>query len=101
MFLRATPLVLRMWFCKSKLDEEKSKHAGLAEKNDFGPTFLHSLLSLMHSKAPPAKEECAPPSQEEECNKYDMTAAPCFWLANHDGLLLVVSPYICSPVLIL
>jgi hypothetical protein len=34
-------------------------------------------------------------------NDYDITAAPCFWLANHFGLLLVVSPYISSPVLIL
>jgi hypothetical protein len=58
-----------MRFCKLKLDEEKSKHAGLAQKNDFGPTFFHSLLRLMHSKAPHA---------EEDCNKYDMTAAPCF-----------------------
>jgi hypothetical protein len=23
------------------------KHAGLAQQNDFGPTFVHSLLSLV------------------------------------------------------
>jgi hypothetical protein len=35
------------------LNEEKSKHAGLAQQNVFGPAFLHSLLGLVkrHSKA--------------------------------------------------
>jgi hypothetical protein len=28
--VRIIPLVLNMWFCKLKLDEEKSKHAFLA-----------------------------------------------------------------------
>jgi hypothetical protein len=26
--------------CKLKLDEEKSKHASLAQQNGFGPTFF-------------------------------------------------------------
>jgi hypothetical protein len=30
-----------------KLDEEKSKHVGLVKQNDFGPTFLQSLLRLL------------------------------------------------------
>jgi hypothetical protein len=30
---------------KLKLDEEKSKHAGLVQQNGFGPAFLHSLLA--------------------------------------------------------
>jgi hypothetical protein len=35
-----------MWPSKLKLDEEKLKHAGLAQQNGFGPTVLHSLLRL-------------------------------------------------------
>ncbi len=46
---RETPLVLSMWPCKLKLDE----HAGLAQQNDFGPAFLHSLLMLVKDKAKP------------------------------------------------
>jgi hypothetical protein len=34
---------------KEKLDEEKSKHAGLAHQNDFGP--LYSLLRLVKGTA--------------------------------------------------
>jgi hypothetical protein len=47
------------------LDDEKSKHAGLAQENGFGPTFLHSLLRLVKAV-------------REECNKHVFTAAPCF-----------------------
>jgi hypothetical protein len=28
------------------LDEEKSKHAGLAQRNHIGPAFLHRMLML-------------------------------------------------------
>jgi len=28
------------------LDEEKSKHAGLAQRNHTGPAFLHRMLML-------------------------------------------------------
>ncbi len=42
---------------------------------------------------------------EKECNKLDLTAAPCFWLANHNNylgaLLLVVSHLFPVPVLVL
>jgi hypothetical protein len=31
-----------------KLDEEKSKHAGLDQQNGFGTTYLHSLLLLSY-----------------------------------------------------
>jgi hypothetical protein len=37
--------------CKLKLDEEKTKHAALAQQNGFGPTFLHSLLRLLKDLA--------------------------------------------------
>jgi hypothetical protein len=33
------------------LDEEKSKHAGLAQQNGFGPTVLHNLLRLVKGTA--------------------------------------------------
>jgi hypothetical protein len=39
--------------CKLKLDEEKSKHAGLAQQNGFGPAFVHSLLTLIKGRAKP------------------------------------------------
>jgi hypothetical protein len=42
--LRVAPPVLRTWANKRKLDEEKSKHAGLAEQNGFGPAFFHKIL---------------------------------------------------------
>jgi hypothetical protein len=45
--LRATPPVLGIWPCKLKLDEEKSKHAGL------GLAFLHSLLKLVRCTSRP------------------------------------------------
>jgi hypothetical protein len=35
-FLRASPAVLSMWSSTVKLDEEKSKHAGLAQENGCG-----------------------------------------------------------------
>jgi hypothetical protein len=51
--LRATPLVLSIRHCKVKLDEEKSKLAGLAQQNGIGRAFLHSLLRQIkgHIKA--------------------------------------------------
>ncbi len=33
--LRACPAVLSLWYCTVKLDEEKSKHAGLAQEIGF------------------------------------------------------------------
>jgi hypothetical protein len=53
-------------------DEEKSKHAGLAQENGFAPENVFSLLragKMAHKKCAPAREEC---------NKCDPTAAPCF-----------------------
>jgi hypothetical protein len=35
------------------LDEEKSKHAGLAQQNGFGPAFLHRMLKLAEGTAKP------------------------------------------------
>jgi hypothetical protein len=33
------------------LDQEKFKHAGLAQQNGFGPTVLHSVLRLAKATA--------------------------------------------------
>jgi hypothetical protein len=35
-FIRASPAVLSMQSCTVQLDEEKSKHAGLAQEIGFG-----------------------------------------------------------------
>jgi hypothetical protein len=34
--VRASPAVLNMWSCLVNLDEEKSKHSGLAQEYSFG-----------------------------------------------------------------
>jgi hypothetical protein len=36
------------------LDEEKTKHAGLAQQNGFGPAFLHRMLRLAKYTAMPS-----------------------------------------------
>jgi len=40
MLVRASPALLSMWPCKMNLDEEKSKHARLPQRNGSGPTTL-------------------------------------------------------------
>ncbi len=50
---RATLVVLNMWPYKLKLDEEKSKHVGLAQQNEVHPTFLHNLLRLVECASKP------------------------------------------------
>jgi hypothetical protein len=50
-----------------KLDEEK-----FGSSKWFRPAFLHNLLRLVKGTA---KLNTCP---EEECNKYDLTAASCF-----------------------
>jgi hypothetical protein len=60
-----------MWPCKLKLDEKKSKHASLA--NSFDTTWKEG--------------QCHEPAGEE-CNKYDLTTAPCLWLPNHYDFIL-------------
>ncbi len=45
-----------------------------------------------------AQRSCVP--TREECNEYDLTAAPCFWLANHNDwsrwFAISSFPSICS-----
>jgi hypothetical protein len=40
-----------MWPCELKLDEEKSKHAGLALQNGFDPAFFHCFVRLVKGPA--------------------------------------------------
>jgi hypothetical protein len=48
-----------MWASKIKLDEEKSKHAVLAQRSGFGPEFFPMMILI----------KCT-----VERNKYDLTA---------------------------
>jgi len=56
--------------CTMKLDEEKSKHAGLGcmRKMVFGSSEFHSLRWLVKKGA---TQVC---TCTKECNKYDLTA---------------------------
>jgi hypothetical protein len=47
-------------------DEEKSKHASLAQQNDFGPTFFCSLIKSWYKRT---GKLCTCQKREEECNK--------------------------------
>jgi hypothetical protein len=56
------------------LDEEKSKHAGLAELKGF-----HRPSNIFSQFAEAGKRHSKNLiSAREECNKYDLTDAPCF-----------------------
>ncbi len=54
-----------------KLDEEKLTYAGVGQENSVSPAYLISVL-----RPEKAQQICSP--GREECNKYDLTAAPCF-----------------------
>ncbi len=65
----ATPqVVLSMRPCTVKADEEKSKHAGLAQENGFA---AHAHRCSLRCKR--RSKTCA--SAREECNKYDLTVS--------------------------
>jgi hypothetical protein len=57
-FLLCTAVVHGMGCCTLQLDEGKSKDAGFAQPNGFGPAFVQKLL--------------------RKCNKCDLTVAPFF-----------------------
>jgi hypothetical protein len=71
MCLGATPYnwCLSVQPYKLNLDEEKSKHANLARKTILAQHFCTILLR--HE----AQQSLT--SAREECNKYDLTGAPC------------------------
>jgi hypothetical protein len=66
---RATPPVLSIVLCKLKLDEEKSKHARLAQQQWFWPSIFAQFLKVAWQ---------SPLLAKEECNKYVLTTVPCF-----------------------
>jgi hypothetical protein len=97
MLLRATPQVLSMRPCTVKWDEEKSKHAGLAQENGFAHAQVLTLLRLVKGEANLLEKSVInmiwlllvpgfhwPNVLKSECNEYDLTAPPCFWLAKHN-----------------
>jgi hypothetical protein len=57
------------------IGEEKSKCASLAQENDFAPAYLLNLLRLVVKGTTKLREEC---------NKYDLFAAPWCLLAKHN-----------------
>ncbi len=76
-----------------KLDEEKSKHVTLAQQNGFlaqlrlvkdtaKKIFLFAPKKGQEKRKKKAQQSLTP--AKEECNKYDLTAIPCFQLANHN-----------------
>jgi hypothetical protein len=71
-------MVLSIWVCKLKFDEEKSEHAGLAQQNRFGPIILHGLWRLVKDTAKLntvlEKRLNDILIQDEECSKYDLIA---------------------------
>jgi hypothetical protein len=77
-WLRASPAVLSVWFWKTKLDEEKSKHAS------FG--WGKFVLAQHHCTILPwlVKGTITMCTCRKKCNKYDLTAAHCLWLAYHN-----------------
>ncbi len=76
-WVRASPVVLAIWSCKVKLDEENLNSAGLAQDIGLGSAKLYTFPWLV-------KREAALCTSRKECNKYDLTATECFWLAHHN-----------------
>jgi hypothetical protein len=66
--------------CTVKLDEEKSKYAGLGQENGFGSAYVHSLWWLV--KGPEILHTC-----RKEYNKYDLTV-----LSVSDWLIIMIGP---------
>jgi len=63
-------MVLGMSPCTLKSEKEKSTYASLAQENAFPHVYLLSLVRLVNRAA----NVCT----GQECNKYDLTAAPHF-----------------------
>jgi hypothetical protein len=91
--------VFSMWSCTVKLDEEKSKHAGLAHVMVLSMWSYTAKLDeekskhagLAHVKMVLAQHNCTVCllwlvkgvlfcTCWKECNEYDLTAAQCLWL---------------------
>jgi len=92
--LRASPAVLSMWSCSVKMDEETPTNACSTHKNGLGSANSCRLPWLVKGSAPLC-------TCKKECNKYDLTAAQCFWFAHHNDwsrwFVISSPPPICCP----
>ncbi len=87
---RASPTVLGMWSCTVKLDEEYPTYAVWPRKMVLAERMLAWLVKGASALCPWRKE----------CNKYDLTAARCFWLAHHNDCsrwFAISPPPVCCP----
>jgi hypothetical protein len=80
--IRASPVVLGMWFWTVKFDEE----------NPGMPVRLRKMVLALQkcacchgsSRAQHLQKAPTESTYRNECNKYDLTATQCFWLAHHN-----------------
>ncbi len=68
-----------MWSCIVKLDEEIQQMPVWLRKMVSGPHICVYLSSWLSKRLSSTVCTCT-----KECNKYDLTAAQCFWLAHHN-----------------
>ncbi len=95
--VRESPPVLSMWSCTVKTDEENLTYAGLTQGKGF---WLSRITHVAVARL--VKGSVALCTSKKECNKYDLTAAQCFWSAHHNdwSRWFVISsspPPICCP----
>jgi hypothetical protein len=85
--IRASPTVLGMWSCTVKQDEEYPTYAVWLRKMVWAKVMLPWLVVKGASAL-------------WKCNKYDLTATQCFWLAYHNDCskwFAIRPPPICCP----
>jgi hypothetical protein len=78
--IRASPPVLGMWPCTLKFDIEKSTYSR-TKRSQHTLVWLRKMVFLLYMC--PVWWGWSAPAREE-CNKYDLTAAPHFWLVNRN-----------------
>jgi hypothetical protein len=74
--LRASPVVLNLWSCTVKSDKEKSKICRVR----WGKWFWLSIIPQFASGWWKAATTTTVWTRTKECNKFDLTAAQCFFL---------------------
>ncbi len=85
---RASQDVLSMWSCRAKLDEEKSKCAGLDQEKSFGSAYIICTVCS-------GLGERRSTASRKECNKYNLISWSVFRtspiiMIGPNGLLLIV-----------
>jgi len=75
--LRAFSAAISMWSCTVKMDEENPTCTGLTQENSFGSASSCMLPCMVRGTG-------ALCTSRKECNKYDLTAPQCFWLAHQN-----------------